>query len=212
MNRDVTLVFGQTGMGKSLFTKRVTASFPRLLVCDPQGEYVSTLQCDDVGVLIARLQQMPRAFRLSTPDVEQFPLLCETAMTVGRCWLVIDEAQRVVPPFAQLSAEFQDVVYRGRHPEVSFLLVAQRPTTVHLTARSQWNRIVTFRQTEKADTNWIRNVSGFDVEPRDLSRFEYFDITPQGFVLRKLDPPKGFVPSSSRQSLHDATETRERRA
>lgn len=197
MNRDVVLVFGKTGMGKSLWTKRHVARLPRLLVCDPQAEYASTLYCDDVGGLIARLQKMPRAFRLSTPDVEQFGLLSEAAMTVGRCWLVVDEAQRVLPPHTDLPAEFQDVVYRGRHPEVSLLVVAQRPTTVHLTARSQWNRIVTFCQTEKADTNWIRQVSGFDVEPRELGKFEYYDIAATGYERRKLDPPKGFVRTSS---------------
>lgn len=200
MNRDVELVFGKTGMGKTFWTRSRLRTMSRALIMDPQGEYRAAESFEDVGRIAERLQRERHVFRFSTSNVEEFDLLCDCAMAVGRVWLIVEEAQRVLPEGSgKPPRSFTDVIYRGRHPEVSLLVVSQRPTTVHISARSQWSRIVTFNQTERNDTAWIQSVSGFDVDPTTLRRGEYFDITSAGWRKGKLDlPAPGRISSEGR--------------
>lgn len=184
-DREITLVFGQTGQGKTAWTRRYLRAIRRAIIFDPMDEYEG-IPFDSLEPMIEHIQRHG-IFRVRWRWVESFSFLASVALAAGRCLLVVEEAQRVIPPGPVLPKEFEDVIYRGRHPEVSYLLVSQRPTTVHIAARSQWDRIVTFRQTEVADTRWLRNVSGFNLPFEELQRLEYFELTPHGSEKKALD-------------------------
>lgn len=203
--RAITLAFGKTGMGKTLWTQGYVRTLRRCIILDPLMEYRDAAAFDDVTELIDHLQRY-RVFRVSMLDPSVFPMLCRVASAVTDCTLVVEEAQRILPPHTELPPEFAELVYRGRHTRTSLVIVSQRPTTVHIAARSQWTRLITFSQSESADVKWIENVSGFDVDPSTLPQFEYFDVTPQGFARNRL------VVSRRREKIArpaDAPESRE---
>ena len=185
-DRDIILVYGKTGMGKTCWTRTFLRSLPRVFVMDPIVEYEGLL-FGDLGDMIEHVIRYP-TFRARTEFVDDFPMLCSVALAAGRCWLVVEEAQRVLPASRrELPASFQDIVYRGRHKQISLLMVSQRPSTVHIAARSQWTRIITFNQTETADLAWLESVSGFELDPQGLRPFEYYDIAPSGCQKKLLD-------------------------
>lgn len=188
--RSITLDFGKTGMGKTVWAQQHVKTLRRVIVYDPLGEYRDgVVPFYDVAELIEHCAKY-RVWRVSLAMAapEDFPMLCRVAQAAGNCTLVVEEAQRILPPGPPPPSEFTELVYRGRHTRTSLLIVSQRPSTVHIAARSQWTRIVSFSQSEVADVEWMRKTSGFDalVEARDLPRLHYFDITPGGIERKKL--------------------------
>lgn len=187
LEREIILVYGMTGMGKTRWTRAFLKQQSRVLVMDTQVEHDGIL-FGDMGDMIEHVMRY-RTFRARTEFVDDFSLLCSVAYAAGRCWLVIEETQRILPSSRmEPPASFLDVIYRGRHKQVNVLMVSQRPSTVHIAARSQWSRIITFRQTEPADVDWITNVSGFQtINPLTLPQSHYYDITPNGWHKKCLD-------------------------
>lgn len=183
--REITLAFGKTGMGKTVWTQQHVRTLKRCIILDPIYEYRDAVLFDDLAELIEHLERY-RYFRVSMSDPSMFPMLCRVASAVTDCTLVIEEAGRVLPPHIELPPEFAELVYRGRHTRTSLVIVSQRATTVHIAARSQWTRLITFAQSESADVKWIQDVTGLDIEPSDLPRLEYFDVTPHGHERKRL--------------------------
>lgn len=175
-----------TGMGKTRWSKRYLAPIQRQIILDIKAEHDGIL-FDDLGAMIDHIQNYA-TFKVRTYNPDDFEDLCKIAYAAGNCTLVIEEAEGVMPNSSQRPPNsFRDIIYRGRHERVSVLLISQRPSSVHISARSQWNRIITFRQTEPADVTWIESVCGFEVDIRNLTQGEYLDITPWGYRKKSLD-------------------------
>jgi hypothetical protein len=194
-DRRVVLVFGITGKGKTTWTRRMLAAQHRAVIMDPQGEYREFTRYDDIDQCLLAMDRP--VFRVTHPDPANFKWLCLGARAAGRCWLVIEEAHFIMPSHEMPPQEFKDVIYRGRHQEVSVLLVAQRPTTVHISARSQWSDLITFQQTERADVQWLESVTGQSLPVQELERGEYLHIA-AGEVKRKvltLPPLRATIPA-----------------
>jgi DNA helicase HerA-like ATPase len=182
-------------MGKTYLTNQLLLDYPRVILVSPieaEDEEYHGMLFDDLEGMIDFLRQRDekrsRQWRVKLSDVSRFPELCAFAYDlgyhVGGLMLAIEEAQRVIPARAPLDPEFQDILYRGRHPQVSVCMVAQRCSTISIEARSQWSRIITFRQTEPSDVNWISTTTGrpeADLLPSFKER-EYFDITPRSLT------------------------------
>jgi hypothetical protein len=183
--RDITLVFGKTGMGKSRWTKAYLASQRRVICLDPMRDQEGIL-FDDLQELIAHVEKNQHAsYRVRSEFADDFPVLCLLAQAAGQTTFVVEEAQRVVPSklqggMSELPPAFEDLVYRGRHRDVSLCFVSQRPSTVNIVARSQWTRIICFQQSEGADVGWLEAATGFDVPAHELEPGEFYDITPRG--------------------------------
>jgi hypothetical protein len=186
LERSIVEVFGMTGMGKTRWTKQYLAPEQRLIILDIKAEHDGIL-FDDLGTMIDHIQAY-KTFKVRTYNPDDFEDLCKIAYAAGNCTLVIEEAEGVMPQSQQRPPNaFRDIVYRGRHERVSVVLIAQRPSSVHISARSQWNRIISFRQTEPADVNWLESVCGHPIDPLALGQGEYYDITAWGFRKKSLD-------------------------
>lgn len=223
--RDVVLVYGKTGMGKSRWTRRYLQGCRRVICVDPMREHAGQL-FEDIGELIGHVREYP-TFRVRTewpPDTNVLAAVsmaandprkwCEHHDTPGhRCTIpeltyVVEESGRSIPARGELHPAIEDLVYRGRHHRVTPVLISQRPSTVHIIARSQWTRLIAFHQTEGADVGWLSEQTG---EPDEafsaLQPGEYFDATPTG--IRRLILPDqwdtiGSVKGRARAELTDS--------
>lgn len=189
LKREIVLVFGQTGQGKSQFTKRFIAKTKRVLVIDPQDEYEQVLHLDTEDAIKAHIGKNPRVFRVGVSDLRLFDVCSDLISLCPESLFVVEESQRIIPPMVKLPESFADLIFRGRHSGTSILLVSQRPTTVDIAVRSQFHRLITFRQTEKRDLNWITDVSGYELddEIRGLDVLEYIEINKDGYEHKKLE-------------------------
>src|SRR3989442_338889 len=153
--REVILVVGKTGHGKTLWTRRHIVGKPRVIILDPMLEYEGRL-FDDLNEMIDYIQSND-VYQVRAEFAQDAKWLATIAMAAGECkhqgtpmphkgcrdvCLVIDEAGRALPsrPAAgsqETMGPIEDVIYRGRHRHVTFINVTQRASTLNTPARSQ---------------------------------------------------------------------------
>lgn len=198
--REVILVVGKTGHGKTLWTRRYVFGRRRVIILDPMLEYEGLL-FDDTGKLLDYIER-ERFYQVRTEWAEDAPDLATIAMAAGHCvkagkpmphpkctdvCLVIDEAGRAIPSRTTLDPAIEDTIYRGRHRHVTLVNVTQRASTLSIAARSQWTRLICFWQTEDADVKWIQSQAGAKIDVGNLRPLEYYDITPVGIKKRAIN-------------------------
>lgn len=191
LDRDYIVVVGNQGMGKTLWSRQFLRSRPRVIILDPIGEYEGTF-FDNVTDLIEYVESNS-TFQLRTNRDDELPRLVKTAMARPDTVFAIEEASRVIPPWINIRDEMPDLldlIYRGRHTRTHFLVIAQRAATIHIHARSQWTRLITFRQTEPQDVRWIQNVAPIDDDLTTLPPLSYYDVTLMGVSRESLTLPR----------------------
>lgn len=201
--REVILVVGKTGHGKTLWTRRYVFARKRVIILDPMLEYEGILY-DDTGKILDYISKN-RYYQVRSEFAEDAPDLAKIAMAAGHCvkqgkpmphpkctdiCLVIDEAGRAIPSRTTLDPAIEDVIYRGRHRHVTLVNVTQRASTLSIAARSQWTRLICFWQTEDSDVKWIHSQAGSKIDIERLRPLEYFDITPLGIKKKQINLDK----------------------
>jgi DNA helicase HerA-like ATPase len=203
--REVVFVAGKTGFGKSNYLKGYLSELKRVIILDPLAEYPG-LEFDDIAGMISHLESinaknLKTEFCVKSCNVLDLENLCEIVADGDRrddpnamrdIHFIVEEAQRCIPASGErLPEALKKIIFQGRHFKRHIIIAAQRPSLVNIMVRSQWNRIVAFNLTEPADTDWIRNTSGFDIESEDdikmLPMGDYLEITP-GSIERKHAP------------------------
>lgn len=207
--REIILVYGKTGMGKSRWTKRYLKTKRRVMVLDPMLEHEGEA-FDDMEELLNRVESYP-TFRVKSEFVQDAPMLGRIAMVVNdrrrfegkkhpELVLAIEESQRSLPSGnTPLPQSIEDIIYRGRHARVTLVTISQRPSTVHIAARSQWTRLVVFKQSEGADLKWLSEQTGeHEEEFRSLNPGEFWEFTPFGGVRMMLPDQRDVTPLNAR--------------
>ena len=156
LEREIVIVLGRTGQGKSVWTRQFLKHKPRIFVFDPlmdvRAEYVTQkdlLDIYDTGDL------SNGDFRLGVASPEYVELLSAISFIAGDAWLVIEEASFLFPPGGRAPEWLREPIFLGRHRRLSILITAQRPTSIPVDLRSQASRIVCFSQHERRDTHWL---------------------------------------------------------
>lgn len=190
--RDVILVFGKTGSGKTEWTKHYLQTCHRVLIADAdQHGYpaVHFKTFDDLSEYVGKHTAPKSFFRASyTPYDHEFPCFLDLGRIVSPVHLVLEEADRLPDPSECF--EYQEVIVRGRHTGTSLVAVSLYPYLMPKMLRSQATRIIVFRQHEPADIDWLRRVMGDDAHRlSNLGDHEFFDWTPgvKEFASQKLN-------------------------
>jgi hypothetical protein len=171
MNRDVVLVLGKTGYGKSVWTKEYTRSKKRLLVYDlcreyPVEYYTSEQLLDlmeeneQLNELTGETTALPKEFRLGAWKTEDADILGSLAFCEGDCTLVTEEMSTLYSRGEKMDAWLREIVFLGRHRRVSLVATAQRAASIPIDLRSQANRVITFQQAEARDMTWLEDYFG----------------------------------------------------
>lgn len=202
-NREVIIVLGKTGQGKSVWTRNFLASRSRIFAFDPVREFQGAYHdsATDFAEYVDYLNTTPEAsffddaaihknktFTVAMSDLNNLDLLGSAAFLTGNCVLMLEELAYCFetrrPP-----QWLRDIIFLGRHRGVSLLVTAQRPMSVPIDLRSQATRIISFAQHEGADVDWLKNYFGNAVwQLPDLPVLECLDAE-NGKVSRyKIEP------------------------
>jgi len=183
--RTVRIIYGIAGSGKTRYTSRFIRSFARSIIID--GGF--TNEQDFPGVRIEKYwdlhqflkENADRVFRVRfCPTTAEFPLVCQWAKILGDLCLVIDEADRFLPP-GRVPEEFKDLTARGRHygeyAGVSIALITQNPKQIPIEVRSQSTHMVIFNTAEPAHVDWLRKCIGKEAALRcqQLPEFHFVE-------------------------------------
>lgn len=163
------VVLGQTGLGKTallraLIRRAGRRAWPRILIADPVGEFGAVaVAVRSVPELAGYLERAGESWRVAYQgdDLDEaFPVLCEAAYRMGRCLLVVDEADLWCSP-AAIEPEFAHALKYGRwrpgrREGVIVLAAARRPSEVHRLLTSQARCVASFGTVEPVDLDYLR--------------------------------------------------------
>lgn len=165
----VTLIVGKTQQGKStLALKMALKEFPRIIVLDSArtkvfdriaeaGQFSSF---DDLAKwLTTEASKHPRwAVALRSKDPADYAAVLRASEYFRGILLLLDETHKLAR-MEGVMEPLELVALTGAHygdgAGVWLYMVAQRPTSVPINIRSQADRIVTFRQQEPRDREWL---------------------------------------------------------
>lgn len=167
MKREIKLVFGKTGSGKSYFVKNeLLKNYSRIVIVDPQFEYEEGLVFTSIQDLSTfYLEHRPEKFTFiarfkSDRDIE---LLFRWCYIIGNLVLVVEEAEQYISPYTK-SSNFLKLVRYGRHKAVSIIGVARRLSELSTDFKSQVNTIYSFKQTLPLDLKLAEQLGLYNLD------------------------------------------------
>lgn len=147
--RDVVIVVGVTGTGKTNWVKQFVSPCSRLfaydIISDFDVEYTSR------NGLLELHEARPEKFRVGVFSPDDAELMAAIAFDLGNCTFVVEEVATLYNVGARVNGPMRDVILLGRHQRVSIVAIAQRMVNIPITIRSQASRVITFRQHELED-------------------------------------------------------------
>ena len=200
LQREVVAVVGHSGYGKTLWSRDYASHAPRVLVLEgfsDKSEY-DTRPIETFSELISFLKSRPPSFRVSYYPVpcfcekcegreSQFIHICEAVWAAGGDMLLVVEEAAAYFPRRRVSPQFMHIATKGRHKEISMLLVAQAPSYLPIEIRRESDRLIAFHLGEKNDRDWVKDYPGAGSAVADelsmLPRLEYREIHKDGEVL-----------------------------
>lgn len=195
-NATRVLVIGNTGCGKTRFSKQILRSSRRLIFVDPLQEWGEECQAVLSWEEFFEIVREPE-FRICLwiehdPPSEMIDVLVDAARSddVRNCTLAIDELSLFFDSRKQPSATFEGLFRFGRRQGVNFWGISQRYVDCPLIARSQSTHLVAFRTHEQADIERLKAMVGksaVDVETLLDGEYLEWDLRNRG------EPRKGKV-------------------
>lgn len=177
MKRDVVIVLGRTGSGKSQWSKIYTHKTEPLYVYDPLLSYPNC-EIDNNGDTLKNTLKFPNDDdRIMFYNNELISTMCDVGYARGNCSLLFEECSTIWAKGGRPDQSVMRQIFLGRHRSVNLMFVAQRATSIPIDIRSQANRIVTFGQLENDDINWLAEFFGKERAKTipQLKPFECFD-------------------------------------
>jgi hypothetical protein len=163
VQRDLTLVFGGDGTGKTQYViRQIIPRHSRVLILDAGfDDYPATSfnSLDDLWRVLGDMKayQSARPFRVAyTPTPDEYDLMFLLARDLGNCLIVAEEADRF-NPMGPWETEY---VYRGRHWGVSMVGLTIQPFGIPKDWRRILKELISFRQVEPSDIEYTAALIG----------------------------------------------------
>jgi hypothetical protein len=182
--REIILVLGKTGSGKTTWAREYLKKLHRVFICDHDfGEYpaVHFKSFEQLAQSSKQYLTTGNFFRvcLCSPYTFEFPSVCDLARLLSPCHFVVEEADRFPRPEDCL--EYEEIIGRGRHYGTSIVAVSRYPFALPAMLRREASRIIAFRHHEPRDIDWLQKVMGEPAfELPNLGDHEFLDWVPNG--------------------------------
>lgn len=161
------LVTGDTGSGKTAWTKQQIAKVTRLLIWDPDDEYGDMPRVERFESrpeLLEKLKTRKRGrFAFVSHDMAAFDWWCRAAFAWGDCVAVADEIADVTSP-GKAPPGWGKLVRRGRKRGIQVYGITQRPAESDKTI---WTQAAEFHVGMMPDTDscsYVARRLGLEVE------------------------------------------------
>jgi hypothetical protein len=175
---DIRLLVGKTGSGKTSKALRLVEDRTRLIMFDTTGhDYSDGVVFYDLPSLTAFWQRVyRRSFRLiyrpmdprrEFEEICRLAFLCQDVTVIAEELTSLCDAQTIGP-------ELRKLIMRGRHVDVTFIGLMQRPKGIHRDITSQASEIYMFIVDEPGDVKYFSDrLPGREIEERIKGLTEY---------------------------------------
>jgi len=197
MKNEVILITGQRGQGKTTFIKNQIGVYSRVILFDLLGEFTYYETAYNLREFFEKLSAVKdenffnlNYFNPKTSE-EDFHVVCEAINRLNDIMFVVDEIDYFCTTHA-VPKQFDEIVKRGRHQGLNLIVATRRPHEIPIIIRSQMTSLITFRQIERNDLQYLKEI--IDLPEEDISgleKFNYIKWTPEEGVTRgKVEKPK----------------------
>jgi len=197
MKNEVILITGQRGQGKTTFIKNQIGIYSRVILFDLLGEFTYYETAYNLREFFEKLSAVKdenffnlNYFNPKTSE-EDFHVVCEAINRLNDIMFVVDEIDYFCTTHA-VPKQFDEIVKRGRHQGLNLIVATRRPHEIPIIIRSQMTSLITFRQIERNDLQYLKEI--IDLPEEDISgleKFNYIKWTPEEGVTRgKVEKPK----------------------
>lgn len=195
---DNRLYLGVGGSGKTTLALRHSFAFPRVVICNPNGEdahQAGAVVIDDRGELVSWLAASGpvrvcwQGFDRQ-PREEAFAWVNRVAWAAGNVLVVWDEADLFMTA-QRLPEEAYRLWNMGRHRSVRVFACSRRPARVSRDCTANLTRACVFRTQEPHDWRFLKDF----MEPsaaaaaRELPKYHAIDWTPAAWSVKKSPFP-----------------------
>jgi DNA helicase HerA-like ATPase len=179
MKNRITLILGQTGSGKTTLAKKLTETEPRLLILDHTNlEYRNGMILKSLSDLTDYTKKKsPKQFRLILrfSDDDEVSAALDYAWELGDVTVLAEEVDTICSPY-QIDEALEKIIKYGRHKNIRVVAVSRRPAEVNRLLSAMAGEIISFRQTEAVDLEYLKKRGFSDEELRNLERFQYLTV------------------------------------
>lgn len=205
--REVVLITGKTGSGKSTLFRKMLSDTKRLIIFDTISEYQElappfpAARIKSLHLLyecLAKNHQKNFRIVFDPEDPEQVITLNngnQITIFEEACKLIYTHLDDVIVGIEEISnfmtgtkvpEYLRKIVRFGRHSSISIYATTQRPADVHPLIRAQMTKLISFKQHEPRDIDWLKQVIGESaLELKDLKQFTWGKPIVQGINYRE---------------------------
>lgn len=182
--REIIVLFGRTGSGKSTLVKKIIKPLKRVIIIDALNEYTD-------GIIFYNIKDFAKYF-LDNKNIKSFKIICrfhnmdlnetneevfnklfDLIFHIGNLYLVIEEAEIYISANAKKTV-FNNLVKYGRHKNISIIAVARRVTELSNELKSQMNICYSSNQILTKDIEYLKNLGFTKIE--SLPKYEFEQI------------------------------------
>ena len=193
-SREVVLITGKTGSGKSVLMKDLLLKQERCIIFDsileyPEQDppfpalfiynyrdlinYLINNQHKPYKIVFVPLQDPKSEIQLKTGEtLTIFELVCKVAYeTLNNVTFAVEEIANFMNKNS-CPLYFDKIIRLGRHSSISIACTTQRPADMHPNLKAQCTRFISFKQHLPNDIEWIRQIIGDEAFAlKDLEAF-----------------------------------------
>lgn len=191
LTREIVIILGKTGYGKSTWLSSYCSGQKRIFAYDPFAKFPATYLSDEELLQAVNRGDFKKGkeFSVGSFRLQDLELIGALSFVTGDCLLVIEESGFIWGKGERIPDWLSEIVFLGRHQQVSLAITAQGAALIPIDLRSQAHRVIAFWQTEKRDTDWLENYFHERVEEIfTLPKFECLDAEDNNVARYKVSP------------------------
>lgn len=193
--RELVFITGKTGSGKSTLFRKMLEDKSRLVIFDTISEY-EDLNPPYPALFVHEISQLydyfsknhTRGFRvifdpedpeqiLELKDGSKITVFEEAAKLIynnlGSMIIGIEEISNFMTG-SRAPEYLRKIIRFGRHSALSLYATTQRPADVHPLVRAQITKLISFKQHEPRDIDWLKQVIGEEAQGlKDLKPYAW---------------------------------------
>ena len=149
---EIVTIAGKRRYGKTTVSKELIQGLSRVKIWDPMGEYENS-------------------YIPSTGSIDEFNNFLKSNWINGNCFILVDEADQVMPVLKPLCEYANKIINLGGHRNIGIGMITRRIAELNKTAFSQSSLIILFHHFTPND---IRYLSEFIPDANSLIKLQKY--------------------------------------